>query len=69
MSAVLVPQTIPAGTELLKISTGNMVSGVDSYSYITSEDITLVSGYRYQMEITLVPASVSATARMSVSPR
>ena len=69
MSAVLVPQTIPAGTELLKISTGNMVSGVDSYSYITPEDITLVSGYRYQMEITLVPASVSATARMSVSPR
>ena len=68
MSAILVPQTIPAGTELLKISTGNMVSGVDNFNYITTDDITLVSGYRYQMEITLIP-SASATARISVYPR
>ena len=68
MSAILVPQTIPAGTELLKISTGNMVSGVDNLNYISTDDITLVSGYRYQMEITLIP-SASATARISVYPR
>lgn len=68
MSAILVPQTIPAGTELLKISTGNMDSGVDNFNYITTDDITLVSGYRYQMEITLIP-SASATARISVYPR
>lgn len=69
MSAIIVPQTIPAGTELLKISTGNMITGVDNYSYITTEDITFESGFRYQLAITLIPATVSATAQLSASPR
>lgn len=69
MSAIIVPQTIPAGTELLKISTGNMITGVDNFCYITTEDITFESGFRYQLAITLIPATVSATAQLSASPR
>ena len=69
MSFLTIPQTIPAGTLLFSITTGNMISGTNSYNYITSSDITLEGGYRYQFDITLVPAGASASAIIRSEPR
>lgn len=62
MSFIAIPQTIPAGTELFDIAIGTK-----HYIYVTDKAITLETGYKYLMEITLQPAQSKAC--IMVSPR
>lgn len=64
MSFIAIPQTIPAGTELFDITIGTK-----HYKYVTDKEITLASGYKYMMEITLQPAETKAKAHIMASPR
>lgn len=69
MSFIAIPQTIPAGTELFDIVTGNIAIGTKHYKYVTDKNIVLESGYKYLMEITLRPTLMQISTRITASPR
>lgn len=69
MSFVSVPQAIPAGTELFRFTTGNMVSGTQEYPYVTDQEIEWKAGYHYTFEITLHAAGSQVSAKINAMPR
>lgn len=64
MSFIAIPQTIPAETELFDIAIGTK-----HYKYVTDKAITLESGYKYMMEITLQPAESKVKAQIMATLR
>lgn len=52
--AIVIPQTIPSGTQLFRITIGQQ-----SYVYTTTQPFTFVSGYQHAVKLTISAGQVS----------